>query len=223
MTGLAIWSDFRGVLTPPLAEGIRAFCDGREYTPAQLTECLRGIGRRYQCSDAMAVLDTGILSERQWTREIEHGLATMFGVHADLSDFSADWWSDRRVDPVWADALKSWRARGVFTGLISNLPAGWKAGFAAFTDFSELFDAVMLSCDVGARKPEPEMFRAAEARSGLPPDRNILADDLTANVTGARRAGWTGVIAGGEATQDAIAQAEAILHASDLRQAGGTQ
>jgi putative hydrolase of the HAD superfamily len=211
MTGYAVWSDFRGVLTPPLSEGMRVFCEDRDFTPAQIVDCLRAIGRRYECPDGITVLDSGILNEREWTREIEQGLATMFGVSADLSDFGADWWGDRRVDPVWIDAVTSWRAQGAFVGLISNLPVDWKSAFAAFADFDELFDEVLLSCDVGTRKPEPAMFRAAEARSGLPSRFNILADDLAENVAGARRAGWAGVIAGGEATRVAVSRIESIL------------
>lgn len=216
MTDYAVWSDFRGVLTPPLAEGVRNFCDGREFTPAQLMACLRVIARRYDRPDGMAVLDSGILDERQWTLEIERELAALYGVRTDLSDFGADWWSDQRVDPDWVAAVRSWRARGIFVGLMSNLPVDWKAGFAAFADFDELFDDVVLSCDVGARKPEPAIFREAESRSGLPPRFSILADDLTDNVAGARRAGWLGVLVEGGAAQDAIAHVESILRGADV-------
>ncbi len=215
MTGHAIWSDFRGVLTPPLAEGIRTFCEGRDFSPAQLVECLRMVGRRYGYVDPMAVLDTGILTERQWTREIEQSLAAGFGIGADLADFGADWWSDRRVDRYWVAAVQSWRARGTFVGLMSNLPVEWKPHFASFADFAGLFDAVLLSCDVGARKPEAKIFQEAEARSGLASRFNILVDDLADNVAGARRAGWLGVHAGDEGAQGAVAEIESILQPSD--------
>ncbi|MDQ3787782.1 MAG: HAD-IA family hydrolase [Actinomycetota bacterium] len=218
MTRHAVWSDFRGVLTPPLAEGIRRFCHGREFTPDQLRECLRAIARRHHCPDGMAVLDSGVLDERRWTGEIERELAARYGVRADLSDFNAAWWDDRRVDHAWTAALRSWRRRGIFVGLVSNLPLDWKAGLAAFTAASgldELFDDVVLSCDVGVRKPDAALFRVAESRSGLPPRFNILADDLAGNVAGADQAGWTGVLAGGDATQDAITRIESILRVRD--------
>jgi FMN phosphatase YigB (HAD superfamily) len=220
MTDYAVWSDFRGVLTPPLAEGVRGFCAGRGFSPAQLMACLRVIARRHDCPDGMAVLDSGVLDERQWTREIERELAALYGVDADLSDFNAAWWSDRRVDPAWVAAVRSWRAGGIFVGLMSNLPVDWKASFAAFADFDELFDDVLLSCDVGARKPEPAIFRAAEVRSGLESRFNILADDLADNVAGARRAGWLGVFAGGDAARDAITHIESILRMPHVAREG---
>jgi FMN phosphatase YigB (HAD superfamily) len=220
MTGHAIWSDFRGVLTPPLAEGIRTFCAGREFGPVQLVECLRMIGRRYGCADGMTVLDTGLLNERQWTREIERGLAATFGISADLADFGAGWWSDRRVDPDWVAAVESWRDRGIFVGLVSNLPVEWKPHFASFADFAELFDAVLLSCDVGARKPEARIFQEAESRSGLEARFNILVDDLTDNVAGARRVGWLGVHAGDGGTRCAVAEIESILRTPDTQHEG---
>jgi putative hydrolase of the HAD superfamily len=212
MTDFAVWSDFRGVLTPPLAEGVRTFCAGREFTPAQLMASLRAIGRRHGQRDGMAVLDSGILDERRWTREIERELAANHGVRTDLSNFGADWWRDRRVDEDWVAAVASWRDRGIFVGLMSNLPVDWKAGFAAFADFDALFDDVVLSCDVGARKPDPAIFEAARARSGVAPRHTVLADDLADNVAGARRAGWHGVLVSHDDTgTDAVGEVESFL------------
>jgi FMN phosphatase YigB (HAD superfamily) len=215
MMAHAIWSDFRGVLTPPLREGIRKYCEDRTFTPEQIVVSLRAIAGRYDCPDGMAVLDTGILDERQWTAEIERELADRFGVVADLTNFGTDWWRDQRVDEDWIAALRGWRDAGVFVGLISNLPTDWKAHFAAFSALHGLFDDVLLSCDIGARKPEPEIFRQAQARSGLPAECNILVDDLTSNVDGAVRAGWIGIASGGEATRSAIDNIESILRGAN--------
>ncbi|MFE5590426.1 HAD-IA family hydrolase [Streptomyces sp. NPDC056549] len=211
MTDIAIWSDFRGVFTPPLAEGVRRFCEDRNFTPAQILPCLRAIGERHGCPDGMAVLDSGVLDERRWTREIERELLDRFGVRADLSDFGPRWWSDRRVDEAWVAALREWRAAGAFVGLMSNMPAEWSVHLGSFPSVADAFDEVLLSCDVGTRKPEGEMFRLAEARSGLAPRFNVLVDDLPENVEGARRAGWSGVLSGGDATESAIAHIDSMV------------
>ncbi|MFF9274407.1 HAD family hydrolase [Streptomyces griseosporeus] len=213
----AIWTDFRGVLTPPLREGLRAYCVGKEFTPAQLGQCLRVIADRYGCPDGMAVLDSGILSERQWAAEIERELAGRFGITADLSRLGSEWWSDRRVDAVWLAALRRWRQAGAFVGLVSNLPVDWKPYFTAFLDWDELFDDVLLSCDTGTRKPDAALFRLAESRTGLPPEAHVLVDDLDANVAGARRAGWTGVTGGGDHTPAAVERIDALVRAAAPR------
>ncbi|KDN86866.1 HAD family hydrolase [Kitasatospora cheerisanensis] len=211
MTGHAIWTDFRGVLTPPLREGLRRYCEGKPFTPEQLGPCLRALADAHGCPDGMAVLDSGILDERQWTRRIAEELSARYGIDADLSGLGAEWWSDRRVDTEWIGALLRWRSAGVFVGMISNLPADWKEHFAGFGPWEQMFDEVLLSCDVAARKPDPRMFRLAERRSGLPPQANVLVDDLDDNLAGARRAGWTAIPGGGSSTPAAVARIDALL------------
>ncbi|MCX4593237.1 HAD-IA family hydrolase [Streptomyces sp. NBC_01549] len=207
----AIWTDFRGVLTPPLREGLRTYCEGKEFTPEQLGRCLRAIADRHGRPDGMAVLDSGVLTEREWTAEIEQELSARFGLDADLSGLGPEWWSDRRIDTKWLAALRTWREAGAFVGMISNLPPDWREYFADFRSWDDLFDEVLLSCDIGVRKPDAAMFRLAETRSGLPPESNVLVDDLDDNVAGARRAGWVGVVGGGDSTWAAVERIDSIV------------
>lgn len=53
-------------------------------------------------------------------------------------------------------------------------------------------EAIVVSERVGTIKPQPAMFRAAEAALGLPAPETILhvGDDWAADVVGAKRAGW---------------------------------
>jgi putative hydrolase of the HAD superfamily len=217
----AIWTDFRGVLTPPLREGLRTYCEGKEFSPEQLGRCLRAIADRHGRPDGMAVLDSGALTEREWTGEIEAELSDRFGLDSDLSGLGPEWWSDRRLDTIWLDALRTWREAGAFVGMISNLPADWREYFADFAVWEDLFDEVLLSCDTGARKPDTAVFRLAESRCGLLPGSNVLVDDLDDNVAGARRAGWTGVVGGGGRTQAAIELIDSIVRVGAPHQGAG--
>jgi putative hydrolase of the HAD superfamily len=62
----------------------------------------------------------------------------------------------------------------------------------------ELFDAVVVSCEIGARKPDAEMFNHVTERLGVTPERVVLVDDFEANVDGAQRVGWHGILVGAD-------------------------
>ena len=59
-----------------------------------------------------------------------------------------------------------------------------------------VFDHLVMSHETGHRKPEPGIFAHVERLTGLPCGAHVLIDDMTANVAGARSAGWNGIIFG---------------------------
>lgn len=81
------------------------------------------------------------------------------------------------------------RRHGVRTALLSNswgdqyLRDGW----------SDLFDAVVISGEVGMRKPEPEIFRHTVELLGLGPHECVFVDDHDRNIRAAAALGITGV------------------------------
>jgi putative hydrolase of the HAD superfamily len=92
--------------------------------------------------------------------------------------------------PAMYDLLRKARAAGVRTCLLSN---SWGSEWYDRTDFPELFDGVVISCEVGMRKPEPEIFRHAAELIGLPPAACVFVDDVEANISAAEACGMTGV------------------------------
>ncbi len=76
------------------------------------------------------------------------------------------------------------------TALLSN---SW--GVTAYPShlFPDLFDAVIISAEVGMRKPEERIFRHAAQLLGLAPHECAFVDDIEANVLAAEALGMTGV------------------------------
>ncbi|WP_232702577.1 HAD family hydrolase [Halobacterium wangiae] len=67
--------------------------------------------------------------------------------------------------------------------------------------FGDVFEAVVVSGDVGVGKPDPEIFAAAERQ--LPADDHVfVADALDRDVRAAEAAGWRGVYYGSEVPAD---------------------
>lgn len=52
---------------------------------------------------------------------------------------------------------------------------------------------LLASFEVGAMKPEPAIFRAAEQRFELRPEATVFIDDIVENAEGAIRCGWRGI------------------------------
>ena len=56
-----------------------------------------------------------------------------------------------------------------------------------------VFRSILVSSDLGLRKPDPSAFSAAARLAGFPASAFIFFDDALANVMGARTAGMHGV------------------------------
>ncbi|CAM5580094.1 hypothetical protein SAVIM338S_05010 [Streptomyces avidinii] len=187
----AVWTDFRGVLTPPLPWAVDSFCERAGLRPPMLHAAMRAVGRAHGAG-SMEVLDTPLLDEDAWGRQVEAALSDLFGVRADMSGFAERWFADRRVNQPWIDELRRLRAAGVHIGLLSNMPPGWDRYWRLMVP-PEDFDDLVMSFEAGCRKPDREVFDLAVRRSGIPAEQSLLADDLAENCAGAVRAGWHGL------------------------------
>jgi epoxide hydrolase-like predicted phosphatase len=56
-----------------------------------------------------------------------------------------------------------------------------------------MFDAVVLSCDHGVRKPDPAIYEIALREIGLPAAQCVFVDDIGGNLKPARALGMTTV------------------------------
>jgi putative hydrolase of the HAD superfamily len=188
----AVWTDFGGVLTPPVAETMAAFAARIGARPDQLRDAMEQVGRDLG-TDMMAPLDIPLLTEQQWSRRVERVLRERFGVTADLSDFGAHWFEGRPANQEWVDFLLALRRGGWFVGMLSNMVPSWEEHWRRMVPVADLFDAIVSSYQVGVRKPDAGIFHLAAERAGTAPERCVLVDDLEVNCAGARAAGWHAV------------------------------
>ena len=187
----ALWTDFGGVLTPPVDTTFRDFTDRAGIPLHALKEAMRLVGEAHG-TDSMGVLDIPLLSEPEWSREIEQELERTFGLVCDLGDFGDRWFAGRPANPQWLAHLEAFRARGLYVGMLSNLPPSWERHRRHLVDDSH-FDGLVCSYAVGARKPDPQIFQIAAERAGRAPRDCILVDDMEKNCYGAAAAGWQAV------------------------------
>ena len=92
--------------------------------------------------------------------------------------------------PAMYQLIRDLRAKGVRTALLSN---SWGPDGYPRQDFPDLFDAVVISGEVGMRKPEQRIFLHSAELLGVPPAECAFVDDLEANVKAAIGCGMTGV------------------------------
>jgi HAD superfamily hydrolase (TIGR01509 family) len=93
--------------------------------------------------------------------------------------------------------LESLRGRGLKTGLVANSwpePARLLRADAAAFGLAPLLDVLVFSEEVGAAKPEPEIFRHALDQLGVEPvNAMFVGDRLETDVQGAANLGMTTV------------------------------
>jgi putative hydrolase of the HAD superfamily len=86
------------------------------------------------------------------------------------------------------DVLRGLRERGVKTALVSNCQHSTRATVERLGLEDEM-DAIVLSFELGARKPQPAIYRAALDALGAKSGEAVFVDDQAAYCDGAARLG----------------------------------
>jgi putative hydrolase of the HAD superfamily len=192
--------DFGGVLTTNVFESFRAFCEDENLDPEAIKRLFRDDPR------ALALVRALERGERS-----EEGFAEHFGELLGLERERRTGLVDRmfghiRPDDETVGALRSARAQGIRTGLISN---SMGAGRYDRSTFPELFDGVVISGDEGMHKPQAEIYELGCERVGLAPADCVFVDDLRENCEGAEAVGMTAVLHRG--AEETLARLEQLL------------
>jgi putative hydrolase of the HAD superfamily len=161
---------------------------------AVLGRALATVTARYGTEDTMEPIDTPLVTEEEWLREIGDVLEAEHGVTLRLTTMADAWFDGRETNHDWVAQLRKARDRGAFVGMLSNMVPAWDGHWRRMIEPAGLFDDVLLSFEVGHRKPSPGMFELAAQRAGVPAERCVLVDDLPHNCAGAEAAGWHSVL-----------------------------
>jgi putative hydrolase of the HAD superfamily len=182
MARKALIVDFGGVLTTSIWPAFAAFCETEGLEPDAVRDLFRA---NSEALGLLRQLETGDVEDA----EFERRFGALLGV-ADSDRLIERLFAGLRPDEAMIAAVRAARAGGVRTGLISN---SWGLGIydRAPTD---LFDATVISGEVGLHKPQPEIYLLAAERLEVDPAECVFVDDLRENCAGAGAVGMTGVL-----------------------------
>jgi putative hydrolase of the HAD superfamily len=191
----ALIVDFGGVLTTSVTTSFAAFCVEAGVDPGQLKGLLAAAYGPPGTEPADAgglvhALETGKLGPEEFERTLAVRLSEGLEVPLAPSGLIGRLFGTMRPDDRMIEAVRAARRHGLKTGLISNTWGLDESRSGAL----DIFDARVLSGEVGLRKPQPEIYRVAAGRLDVEPEECVFVDDLPANVEGARAVGMAAVL-----------------------------
>ena len=182
MRGLLV--DFGGVLTTNVFQSFKQFAEAEGLPPDTIK---RAFKEDPEALGLLRRLEKGELTHE----EFEPLFAERIGIE-NTEGLVGRLFAGVGPEEEMLDAVRRARASGVKTGLISN---SWGEGLAYDqSTLDELFDAVVISGDVGMHKPEPEIFILGAEKIGVPPEECVFVDDLRENCAGAEEVGMTAIL-----------------------------
>ncbi len=172
--------DFGGVITSDFFGSIDDYCQRLGLPRGRFRELVttNSTGRALYHQ-----IERGEISQSAF----EHELAALLGVPADglIAGLLAGLQPDEGIIKAAARA----RASGVRVGVLSN---SW--GTEPFDPYAgyhlhEHYDALIVSGEIGIRKPDPALYLLAADKLGLPATACVLVDDVAANLPPAAEVG----------------------------------
>ena len=187
MTRTAVLVDFGGVLTTSVLEAFEDFGASVGAVPGLLLELLRNDAA---CRKLLVEHESGGIDADAFDRGFAEQLHA-HGVAVDADRLSVRMQAGLRRDDDTVRLIEELRATRVPIALVSN--AFGRDCYAGF-DLGALADVVVISSEVGVRKPSRRIYAIACERLGVTPEQAIMIDDLRQNLDGAARLGIAGVL-----------------------------
>ncbi len=169
--------DWGGVLTSNLFDSFSAFCQSEGLEPDMIRRSFR---EDPNCRQLLIDFEVGQLEEA----DFEPRFATVLGVQPE--NLIDRLFAGSHPDLEMLGGVEAIRAAGIRTGLISN---SWGTRRYDRELLKRLFDGVVLSGEVGIRKPTPEIYLMGARSIGLEPGLCVFVDDLPFNLPPAAELG----------------------------------
>ena len=189
MQGLIV--DWGGVLTMPIHTAIGSWLKA---TGVDRDHYGAVVGRWVEPSTGemspVHQLERGEIAVEEFEHQLSAALATE-GSTVDAQGLVSTMFADLAI---YEDSMTSLvtraHAAGIRTGLLSN---SWGNAYDR-SDWHEMFDVIVISGEVGMRKPEREIFDLTLDRIGLPAGECVFIDDIARNIAAATQAGLVGIV-----------------------------
>jgi putative hydrolase of the HAD superfamily len=180
-------------MTKPLADTVNAWIHADQIDRDRYAAVMRlWVAQAYHGGDSNPIhaLERGECTEEEFERLLAAELTHLDGRPVAAGGLLARMFAAGSMEAAMLDVVRSLRQAGVRTALLSN---SWGAGDYPRHLFPELFDVVVISSEVGMRKPEERIFRHTAALLGLDPRECVFIDDIEANVAAAQAVGLVGL------------------------------
>jgi epoxide hydrolase-like predicted phosphatase len=178
-SGLLI--DFGGVLTTDLFASFSAFCTANGIDAGRMGELFRTDEKARRL---LIDLETGAIGSDVF----EPALARMLEI-TESDGLIERLMAGAKPEHRMMNAVRAARDQGIRTGLISN---SWGDRYDRRL-LAELFDGVVISGEVGIRKPSKRIYLLGAEAIGVPPEACVFVDDLEINLAPARELGMATV------------------------------
>lgn len=182
-------------MTNPIADSVNAWLEAEGIDRASYVAIMRQwVGQAYadgqERTNPIHALERGECTNDEFELVLARELVMADGGPVAGPGLLTRMFAGSRMDETMLRLLRRLHGDGVPTGLLSN---SWGGGYPTEL-FGGMFDAVVISAEVGMRKPEPRIFLHAAGLLGLDPQECVFIDDIQANITAAEQIGFTGIL-----------------------------
>jgi putative hydrolase of the HAD superfamily len=187
--------DWGGVMTNPIRDMVAVWLDDEDVDHEHYAAVMRPwVVAAYDQNgktNPIHALERGECTVEEFERLLASRIARRDGVQVIAEGLLTRMFAGSTMAAPMREAVQAVRAAGLRTGLLSN---SW--GMADYPRhlFPGMFDAVVISGEVGMRKPEERIFRHAAGLLGLDPAECVFIDDIEVNVTAAEAIGMTAIL-----------------------------
>lgn len=192
LSGLIV--DWGGVLTVGMHEAMGSWAQQESIDITAFVSVMRQwLGRDYALEAAynpIHALERGEMQVPQFERQLAEALAERTGQQILAEGLLDRMFRFFRHSPDMMALVRRAREQGIRTALLSN---SWGNNYPDDL-FDGMFDAVVISGEVGMRKPDPAIYLHTLERIGLAAHECVFVDDLEPNVLAAREMGMVAVL-----------------------------
>jgi putative hydrolase of the HAD superfamily len=190
----AVIVDWGGVMTGPLPDTVRAWVAADNIDYASYAAVMRAWVKDAYHADGAAnpihALERGECTDAEFEQLLAAQITCRDGQPVVAQGLLDRMFAATELSDPMHELVRAVRAAGLRTGLLSN---SWGVGAYPSHLFPGLFDAVVISAEVGMRKPEERIFQHAASLLGVAPPECVFIDDIEANVQAAEALGMTGL------------------------------